>query len=126
MKTRDAEMVLVVDDDPNILHAISARLHHVGYDVCTAQDAMAAMSAIEESRPKVAIMDINLPGVSGLELSKKLARNGRMPQTIFLTASKDPRLRKEAMQFDSTFFLEKPFNATELLECLDQAFEAAQ
>ena len=67
-----AERVLIVDDNPTNLKLVAYLVKANGYDVDTAGDAEAAMAAIRANRPRVILMDLQLPGVDGLELTRQL------------------------------------------------------
>lgn len=66
------ERVLIVDDNPTNLKLVAFLVKAAGYEVDTAQDAEAAQAAIKANRPKLILMDLQLPGVDGLELTRRL------------------------------------------------------
>ena len=66
------ERVLIVDDNPTNLKLVTFLVKASGYDVDTAQDADSAIAAIQANRPKLILMDLQLPGVDGLELTRRL------------------------------------------------------
>lgn len=66
------EAILIVDDNPTNLKLVAYLMSANGYQVTTALDADAALAAIARSRPRLILMDIQLPGVDGLELTRKL------------------------------------------------------
>lgn len=72
------ERVLIVDDNPTNLKLVTFLVKASGYDVDTAQDADSAVAAIAANRPKLILMDLQLPGVDGLELTRRLKSD---PQT---------------------------------------------
>lgn len=110
--------ILLVDDDSAILHALTARLSHLGYDVLARTDAFSVLGEVERHMPKLAIIDVNLPGLNGFELAEKLdemSDQNDKTKKIFMTASMNPDLRQTAMQFDPDGFLEKPYNPQDLI-----------
>jgi DNA-binding response OmpR family regulator len=117
----DATRVLVVEDDNAIAQALKARLMHEGYDVYLAQDAVSAVSVAREASPAVALLDINMPGGTGFDVARRIDRTISGVSKIFITASKEPGLRQQAMDVGASAFVEKPFTA----EDLKQAIEAA-
>ena len=107
--------VLIVDDDAPILRALQARLKHAGYDVTTARDGTTALISASDPKPKVAVLDINMPGLDGFSVAQKL--RDALPDIglIFLTASKAPDVRSRADAFGAAF-IEKPFDSKHLME----------
>ncbi|HEV7555163.1 MAG TPA: response regulator [Kofleriaceae bacterium] len=72
------EPILIVDDNPTNLKLVAFLMKSHGFDVATADDASSAIAAIAARRPRVILMDVQLPGVDGLELTRKLKAD---PQT---------------------------------------------
>ena len=72
------EPILIVDDNPTNLKLVAFLMKSHGFDVATAEDASTAIAAIAARRPRVILMDVQLPGVDGLELTRKLKAD---PQT---------------------------------------------
>src|SRR5687767_6983035 len=65
-------LILIVDDNPVNLKLIRILLAGEGYDICTASDAEGALRVLQDSRPRMILMDIQLPGIDGLELTRRL------------------------------------------------------
>ncbi|MGH2806452.1 MAG: response regulator transcription factor [Actinomycetota bacterium] len=108
--------ILVADDDEDIRELVAYRLGKSGYDVVTANDGAAAFDLALEHRPAVAILDVLMPKLTGLELTRKLRAEGSTAQTaiILLSASvqeSDIQLGFEAGADD---YLKKPFSPQEL------------
>ena len=115
--------ILLVEDDRRITLALGLRLRAHGFEVVAATDAVHAMNVATQAVPDVIVLDINLPGGNGLMVAERLLGN---PETtdvpvIFITASKQPRLRTRAAELSAVAFLEKPFTAAELLDAIDAA-----
>ena len=120
--------VLVVDDDPDILQLVGARLRMSGHDVITASSAVEALRAVgERGRPDVAVLDVAMPNASGMDLVKMLRAR---PETrelpvVFLSARVSPEdvARGKAM---GAQYLTKPFEGQALTQaierCLMQGF----
>jgi len=119
--------ILLVDDDPSILHALTARLTHLGHIVEARPDAMTAIAEIGDLDPDIAIIDINLQGVSGFELARLMDERDpqRKIRKIFLTASKDPHLKEQALAMGAAGYLEKPYSPGELAQLLDYCADDA-
>jgi two-component system cell cycle response regulator len=115
--------VLLVDDDDTFLLAIGVRLKSMGYTVCTAKDAVNAISAVRKNNPDVVILDVSLPAGDGFLVADRL-RNLIMSATtpiIFVTASLKLELRERAMKLGAAEFLQKPFDAARLADAIELA-----
>ena len=117
----EATRVLVVEDDAAIAQALKARLTHEGYDVYIAQDAVTAVSVARDANPDVALLDINMPGGSGFDVAKRIDRTMTGVSKIFITASKEPGLRQQAMDVGASAFVEKPFTSEDLKRAIENA-----
>src|SRR6185436_13867888 len=117
--------ILIIEDDPHTTLALAVRLKSQGYSTWTASDGIKGMQLAMRARPDLIILDIGLPGGSGLELAETLRRK---PQTaripiIFLTGSKDPNLRQKVMDSGAAGLLQKPYEPEELLLMIQLAFD---
>lgn len=79
--------VLIVDDNPTNLKLLSYVLSSQGYDVQTAGDAISALAALKERRPQVILMDLQLPGMDGLELSRRLKMDPATRDIVILAVT---------------------------------------
>lgn len=116
------QTVLLVEDDKKISLALSLRLQSMGYDVNSAGDAVYAMNAAVRCNPEVVLLDINLPGGNGFVVADRLRASATLNKTpiIFITASREPGLRDRAAEYTDCRYIEKPFQAIELVEAIDQ------
>lgn len=114
--------ILLVEDDKKISMALSLRLQAMGFQVDSASDAVYAMKAAVRCQPEVILLDINLPGGNGFVVADRLRASSNLGTTpiIFITASKDPDMRKRAASYGESAYLEKPFKASQLLEAIDR------
>jgi DNA-binding response OmpR family regulator len=114
--------ILLVEDDKKITMALSLRLRSMGFQVDSAADAVYAMNAALRCQPEVVLLDINLPGGDGFVVADRLRASAELGTTpiIFITASKNPEHRKRASAYGHCAFLEKPFQAAQLSEALQQ------
>ena len=85
MATPAQRQVLVVDDDPTIRTCLTQLLESVGYDVATAVDGVEALLLINESAPDIIISDLNMPGMSGVDLLSEIRR--RFPRIVTIAMS---------------------------------------
>lgn len=120
-----AEPVFVVDDDPDVGAALDALLRSAGYDVHLFQTAAAFLAAVPPERPAVLILDVAMPGISGLELQGRLAT--RLPElpVLFLTAHGDASRSARAMKEGAFAFFTKPFDGEALLAAVARAMAHA-
>lgn len=108
--------LLVVDDDPGLLLAVSETLRAEGYDVKTARRGGEALVIIAQSLPDLIISDIRMPGMDGYQLVKNLRSNARtrLVPIVFLTAKDEIADRVEGFRAGVDAYLTKPFEPEEL------------
>jgi DNA-binding response OmpR family regulator len=117
--------ILMVEDDRQIVRALTLRLQYAGYEVIQAFDAVSGVEAVIQHQPDLILMDIILPGGSGLIAAKKIQNTVSNLPIIFLTASQRPGLRQQALALGAAGFLEKPYDPRELLNTIQNALTAA-
>jgi DNA-binding response OmpR family regulator len=117
--------ILMVEDDRQIVRALTLRLQYAGYEVIQAFDAVSGVEAVIQHQPDLILMDIILPGGSGLIAAKKIQNTVPNLPIIFLTASQRPGLRQQALALGAAGFLEKPYDPRELLNMIQNALTAA-
>src|ERR1051325_2278644 len=117
--------IALVDDDKNILASVSLLLEQEGYHVRTFADGASALTALSATPPDLAILDIKMPRMDGLELLRRLRQNGDMP-VIFLT-SKDEEI-DELMGLNAAAddYIRKPFSQRLLLERVKAVLRRAE
>jgi FixJ family two-component response regulator len=120
-----ASRVFVVDDDESVRRALKGLIRSLGYDVVTFASAEEYLESKHSLDTSCLIADINLPGISGMELQERLVKDGHRTKIIFITAFPEEALRKRALQAGAVCFLKKPFDDDCLVKCLDKALEAA-
>ncbi len=106
--------VLVVDDEESILKVVEYALSDAGYEVHTAQDGQAAEFLFEQVRPDLVILDVMLPGKSGLDIAKDLRTASNVP-IIMLSARGDEVDRILGLEFGADDYVTKPFSPRELV-----------
>jgi len=106
--------VLVVDDEESILDFVQMGLEYEGFEVETVKDGPAALSSFDARRPDLVILDLNLPGLDGLEVCKRLRQRSDVP-IIMLTARGEVDERVEGLEAGADDYLPKPFRFKELL-----------
>ncbi|CAN2251745.1 putative transcriptional regulatory protein TcrX [Bacillus subtilis] len=106
--------ILLVDDEPAILDFLTMGLENEGFEVKTAADGMTAMNIAKTFQPHVAIVDVMMPGMDGLEVSRMMKKNGHTA-VIMLTAKDEVGVRVKALTEGADDYMIKPFSFEELL-----------
>ena len=108
--------IVVVDDDPAVVRAVTAVLEAAGYTVEGARDQREALRAVLEDPPALVVLDVNMPGLDGWELCDILRRQShtRDIPVLFLTGRVDVRDQITAMQVGGSDYVTKPFRPDEL------------
>lgn len=101
--------ILVVDDDENLRRLVAAYLEHEGYEVEQAADADAALASVERHEPDLILLDIMLPGLSGLEVAHRIRTNRQVP-ILMLTARGDEEDMLQGFDAGADDYLVKPFS----------------
>lgn len=113
--------VLVADDDPDIVSLVRLRLERAGYLVSVAADGEQAWSAILADLPDLAVLDVTMPRLDGLELTRRLrtdARTAGMP-IVVLTAAVQAADAQRALAAGATEYVKKPFSPKALVARID-------
>ena len=106
--------ILVVDDEQQILRAVRRALTARGYEVVTAVDGEDALAEAEAAMPDLIVLDLNLPGIDGLEVCRRLRSWTRVP-ILILSVREDEAGKVEALDLGADDYLTKPFGVEELL-----------
>ena len=109
-----AQSILVVDDEPQIREIVGLYLERAGFQVCLAGDGPAALQALTAALPDLVILDVMLPGVDGLEITRRLRSEGSTP-IILLTARREEADRIEGLELGADDYVVKPFSPQELV-----------
>ncbi len=105
--------VLVVDDDPTVREVVVSYLRAGGHQVRQASDGEAALREFADVRPDIVVLDLMLPGVDGLEVCRRLRRQGRVP-IVMLTALGAEADRVVGLELGADDYVTKPFSPREL------------
>src|ERR1700736_1081662 len=106
--------ILVVDDEPQIVQLVRDYLEHGGFTVLTAADGSSALRIAATQHPDLLILDLGLPGIDGLDVTRTLRRNGTVP-IIMLTARTDESDKLVGLELGADDYLTKPFSPKELV-----------
>lgn len=109
--------IMVVDDYQDILNFVSLKLTHSGYEVTTVAESSLCMKRLKEFKPDLVLMDIMMPGITGLELCKAIKADPEYNKTliVFLTAKDKDFAREKAQEAGGDGFITKPFSPAFLL-----------
>ena len=121
--TQPASIVFVVDDDPSVRRAIKVLLESIGLAVELFGSAKEFLLGRPADRPSCLVLDIRLPGVSGLDFQRQLAEAKINIPIIFISAHGDVPMTVRAMKAGAIEFLTKPFREQDLLDAVQVALE---
>jgi FixJ family two-component response regulator len=119
----DQAVVFVVDDDQAVREATGSLLRSVGLRVETFETAKEFLGSSRPDVPGCLVLDVRLPGLSGLDLPRELASAGLMIPIIFITGHGDVPMSVQAMKGGAVEFLTKPFRDQALLDAIQQAID---
>jgi DNA-binding response OmpR family regulator len=106
--------ILVVDDERKIVDLARDYLEHAGFLVRTAGDGQAALEVVERHRPDLVVLDLGLPGLDGLDVTRRIRRDSNLP-VIMLTARDDELDKLLGLELGADDYLTKPFSPRELV-----------
>jgi FixJ family two-component response regulator len=119
-------MITVVDDDPSVRKALSRLIRAAGYNAQAYESAETFLGSGAAASSDCIILDVDLPGKSGLELQAELAESGSHRPVIFITAFADDQARSQALETGAIEFLRKPLDGQRLLEAIESALGEAK
>src|SRR5437868_3013951 len=122
--TEAATRVAVVDDELSVRKALARLLSAASYEPLTYSSAHEFIDSLRSGIPKCLVVDIHMPGFSGLDLQKYLRRANRQIPTIVITAFDDADIRAECMASGAAAFLTKPLQGPTLLDAVKAATES--
>lgn len=119
--TRPPPIVFIVDDDPSTREDLQCLIQSVGLGVQTFGSAEEFLSGTRPDAPACLVLDVRLPGMSGLDLQHELAKAGVQLPIIFITGYGDIPMSVQAMKAGAVEFLTKPFRHQDLLDAIRRA-----
>jgi FixJ family two-component response regulator len=120
MKTQLGHVYLV-DDDPDVRFYLGDLLRQLGYSVTTYEHADHFFKEALEFSPAVVLMDMRMPGLTGVQAQRRLADIGRLTPVVFISGESQPQEIIDAMKGGAVDFLIKPFNREQLVAAVDKA-----
>ncbi|MFZ6673142.1 ANTAR domain-containing response regulator [Undibacterium sp. Xuan67W] len=116
--------ILIVDDDQVTLMLLSQILENSGYGITQARCGEDALNIVMMSEPDLALLDVNMPGMSGLDLAKRLQIETDVP-FMFLSASTDHDIIKQGISYGAVGYLVKPVDTVNLIPTLEASLARA-
>jgi len=123
VKTEDAPVVFIVDDDASVRRSIQDLLHSVALQSEAFATPQEFLESRRADRPGCLVLDVRLPGMSGLDFQRALTEAGVSLPIIFITGHGDVQMSVQAMKSGAVEFLMKPFRTQELLDAIQQALD---
>ncbi len=111
--TKERKTVLIVEDDPTVAQLIRLYLIRDGHDVVTATDGQEGLRIALERKPDLMLLDLNLPGMDGMEVCRRVRAETRMP-VVMVTARVDEEDRLAGLDLGADDYILKPFSPREL------------
>lgn len=127
-KGKGKKRILIVDDERDIVKALTIRLHVSGFDVLAAFDGVQGVFMAHKEKPDLILLDIRMPAADGFTVAEQL-KNSTLTQKIpiiFLTGSPEPSAQERAIDLGARFYIKKPYDPEELLDAVRRALEPAQ
>ena len=111
-------VLAIVDDDPSVREALTSLVRALGYVAVTFECAEDLLKSRRRASVSCLITDLQMPGMTGLDLHRQLSASGKPIPAILITAFPDERARERALQAGVICYLTKPFSEDNLLACL--------
>lgn len=116
----DKKQVFIVDDDEAVCRALKCLLLAFGFEVNTFLSAEKFFTAVPNSTHGCLVLDLHMPGMDGWETMKRLIRSGSKRPVIMVSADKQDGINGTALKAGALGFLQKPFDAHELVDLINQ------
>lgn len=121
-----AAIVYIVDDEPDVRKALTRSIEKKGYIVQAFESALAFLENYPSGQTGCLILDVRMPGMSGLELQEEILRREIILPIIFISGHGDISMSVRAIKDGAFDFLEKPYHVDALLERIDSAIQESQ
>lgn len=120
--------ILVADDSHTILTMVSTRLLRAGYEVITATRGDDALRLVEEHQPQLALLDVEMPGLDGVEVTRRIRADEQLAQTVIvlLTSLAEPGEIATGLAAGADAYLTKPFSPQDLQAQVEQLIGTAR
>ena len=115
-------LIAIVDDDQSVREALTSLVRSLGYVAVAFECAEDLLKSKRRRNASCMIADVQMPGMTGIELHNRLVASGEPIPTVLITAFPDERSRERALQAGVVGYLTKPFSEDELLACIRSTF----
>jgi DNA-binding response OmpR family regulator len=112
-------VILVVDDEIPICELLEEFLSQLGHDVFTANNGEEAISKFRENRPNAVFLDIRMPGISGIEVVRKIRDIDRKPPIVMLSGFGEFSIIQEAYKTGANYYIQKPIELDRIVKILE-------
>ena len=113
--------ILIVEDSSDISRLVRHILTQAGYQVTVAEDGPQGWDAFERIHPDLALLDVNLPGIDGIELCRRIKQASPMTPVIILTVQAETEAVQRGIRAGANTYLAKPFEISQLMAAVDYA-----
>lgn len=118
-------LIAIVDDEPSVRKALRRLLSASGHQVRTFASGQEFLEGRANGRHDCLVLDLHMPGFSGLEVQRELARVGELLPIVIITAFDEPESRAQCLSAGATAYLLKPFDDQTLLDAIANAIESS-
>ena len=118
--------ILVIDDDPDILEALSEILESEGFGIHQARNGLEALEVLEPLHPDLILLDLMMPLMDGWEFAERIRRRPDLAQIPVIVLSADRNIEDKARQLGAVGYLAKPFELSELLSLVQTSLTRLQ
>ena len=119
----ELSLISIVDDDDSVRTAMSSLVRSLGFAACAFASAEEFLASPQLNDTSCLVVDVQMPGMSGLDLQSELAARDRSIPIIFITAFPEERIRKRAEAAGAAGFFSKPVDSVALIRCLESALK---
>jgi len=117
------QVICIIEDDESVRRALGRLIRSLGLDAQSYATAEEFLESIEHTLPSCLILDVNLPGLNGLELQRRLQAEGRNIPVVVITAYANEEVREQAIKAGAIAFLPKPFEELMLLQAVSRVVD---
>ena len=122
----EVPVISIIDDDASVRTATARLLRAMGFSVYAFASAKEFLSSAQSNETSCLILDVEMPGMNGVELQDYLIAHGHGTPIIFISAFPQDQVRERATKAGAVCFLSKPFDEARLLECVERALTTRQ